>query len=149
MLSSLLIRSDVYEIFSNPGSKFRMIQEPFITSDGARALRVVGKEDMNAYIQSFKEQTDINLIIERFKLGDVAVLHSQKGMFGNFSGCPQTLSDFLNAQIQAKLLFDRLPADVRLVFDNNVDKFFVGYGSQEWLDKVSPFISSKDGVVNE
>lgn len=126
--------------FSNPGSKVKPVYEPFIADSGARKLRHVGDEDLDAFIQSFKLETDINVIIKRFQLGDASVLSAQKGMYGDFTGAPKSLSDFLNAQIQANLIFDKLPADVRNAFDCDVNKFFMTYGSPEWMKIVSPFI---------
>lgn len=133
----------------NHGSRDMVVHEPFIDEKGARRLRVVGRESLHDYIQSFRDQTDINIILKRFQLGDVSALNAQQGLFGDFTNAPATLSDFLNAQIQATKLFDRLPADVRQAFDNDVNKFFVQYGSADWLKTLEPFMQHKESEVTE
>lgn len=133
----------------NAGSHDKVIYEPFFDENGARCLRAVGRESLHDFIQSFRDQTDINVILKRFQLGDVSALNVQHGFFGDFTNAPATLSDFLNAQIQANQLFDRLPADVRQAFDNDVNKFFVQYGSADWLKTVEPFMKQKESEVTE
>lgn len=135
--------------YANPGSRVKIIYEPFFDDNGARVLRPVGKEDLNAYIQSFKEQTDINVIIKRFELGDVSALNARSCTYGDFTNAPKTLADFLNAQITADRLFSELPVDVRNKFDNDVNKFFLGYGSPEWIETISPFLKKNDVVKEE
>lgn len=131
------------------GSPDKVVYEPFFDEKGARRLRVVGRESLHDYIQSFRDQTDINVILKRFQLGDISALNAQQGMYGDFTNAPATLSDFLNAQIQASHLFDRLPADVRQAFDNDVNKFFVQYGSADWLKTVEPFMEQKESEDTE
>lgn len=130
--------------FCNAGSKVKKVFEPTFTSSGARVLVCVGEEDLHGYIQSFKDQVDIQTIIKRFELGDPSGLHAQVGMYGDFSNCPTNLAEFLNLQNRAKLLFDQLPADVRATFNNDVNQFFVSYGSEEWLEKVKPFLPTSE-----
>lgn len=131
--------------YCNAGSKVKKVYEPTFTSSGARVLICVGEEDLHGYIQSFKDQVDINSIIKRFELGDSSALDAQAGMFGDFRNCPSTLAEFLNLQNRAKLLFDRLPSDVRSTFNNDVNQFFVSYGSDEWSEKLKPFFTDKLG----
>lgn len=133
--------------FSPSGSRDRLIYQPTFTSSGARILVCVGKESIHDYIQSFKESTDMNVIMKRFLLGDQSVLNVNKGVYANVVGAPKTLAEFLNAQIVSNQLFDKLPADVRSAFGNDVNKFFVTYGSPEWLEALSKY--SKTEVNNE
>ena len=134
--------------YCSSGSRTRTIYEPFISSNGARQLRPVGTEDINAYIQSFRDSTDINVILKRFELGDVSVLNVQRGCYGDFSNAPKTLSDFLNAQIKASNIFEKLPAAVKASFNNDVNQFFVQYGTENWLKTIEPFLPKSDTEVN-
>lgn len=135
--------------YCRSGSPDKIIYEPYFDERGARRLRPVGKESLSEYIQSFKEMTDINLILKRFELGDLSVLNAQHGVFADFTQAPKTLHEFLNAQIQANQIFERLPADLRNSFDNDVNKFFMQYGSPEWMKVVEPFIKSPESEVTE
>lgn len=135
--------------FCSSGSKDRLIYQPTFTASGARVLVCVGKESIHDYIQSFKEATDINVILKRFLLGDTSVVNVNKGVYANVVGAPKTLAEFLNAQILSNQLFDKLPVDVRAAFGNDANKFFVTYGSREWLDTVSQYTKPVQEVVNE
>lgn len=138
--------------FSNHGTKVKKVYEPFFTESGARVLVCVGEEDLHGYIQSFKEQVDIQAILKRFELGDPSGLNAQVGMYGDFTRCPENLAQFLNLQNKAGQLFAVLPADVRAAFNNDVNQFFVSYGSDAWLEKVKPFMREDNpsgGVSNE
>lgn len=135
--------------FSNNGSKIRKVYEPFFTETGSRILVCVGEEDLDGYIQSFHDQVDIHAIIKRFQLGDDSGLHAQVGMYGDFTHCPENLAHFLNLQNNAKQIFAVLPEDVRAAFGNDVDKFFVSYGSPEWLEKVQPFLKTDEVKKDE
>lgn len=130
--------------FTPSGSKIRRIYEPRFTETGARILVCVGKESIHDFIQSFKESTDMNVIMKRFMLGDTGVLNSNHGFYANVVGAPKTLSEFLNAQIMSNQLFEKLPIDVRAAFGNDVNKFFMTYGSPEWMDTVNKFIRTED-----
>lgn len=130
------------------GSKTRTVYEPYFCETGARQLRAVGVEDINAFIQSFRDSTDINVILKRFELGDTSVLNVQRGIYGDFTKAPKTLSEFLNAQIKAKSIFDKLPGDVKASFNNDVNQFFVQYGSESWLKTIEPFLPKSDTEVN-
>lgn len=134
--------------FTCSGSKERKIYQPRFTDSGSRVLVCVGKESLHDYIQSFHDITDINTILKRFTLGDTSALNCNRGFYGNVVGAPSTLSEFLNAQIVSNRLFDKLPSDVRQAFDNDVNKFFMTYGSSEWMDCMSKFMPNKE-VNNE
>lgn len=133
--------------FACSGSKERVIYEPFFDSAGARKLRIVGIQNTDEFIQSFAESTDINLILARFAAGDSKALNARPCFYGDFTAAPKTLAEFLNVQNEANKLFNSLPLNVRQSFDNDPNKFFVGYGSPEWTEKIKPFV--KDGSTNE
>lgn len=135
--------------FSPSGTHDRLIYQPTITSSGARVLVCVGKESIHDYIQSFKESTDMNVIMKRFLLGDTSVLNVNSGVYANVVGAPKTLAEFLNAQITSNQLFDKLPSDVRSAFGNDVNKFFVTYGSPQWLEIMAKYSNSNAEVKNE
>ena len=139
----------VKRYFCNHGSKVKKVYEPTFTETGARVLVCVGEEDLHGYIQSFKDEVDIQSIIKRFELGDSSGLNAQVGMYGDFTHVPSSLAEFLNLQNRAKIMFDQLPADVRSTFNNDVNQFFVSYGSAEWLEKLKPFLPDKEVLVNE
>lgn len=135
--------------FCCSGTRKRKIYEPFFTEEGARQLRVVGEDDIFDFIQSFRDSCDMQTILKRFQLGDTSALNCNRGVYGNFVNTPSTLAEFLNAQIKAKQIFDKLSPDVKLSFNNDVNQFFVKMGTPEFNEIVSKFIVTKEDSVNE
>ena len=83
----------------------------------------VGTENIDEYINSFNDTTDIKKIFERYQMGDVSVLTKRVGDFVDTVGCPETL---LDAQLMLKngtQLFDSIPSPIREKFDNDPEKF--------------------------
>lgn len=72
--------------------------------------------------QSFKEECDINTIVERFHLTGELPTNVRMPTFGDFTG----ISDYhtaMNAIAQANEAFDRMPANVRARFHNDPAEF--------------------------
>lgn len=73
--------------------------------------------------QSFKDETDVNLIIEKHtRMGTLSHLEQFGGQYGDLSDF-----DFQEAHNQiakANSMFEQLPAAVRRQFKNDPEKFF-------------------------
>lgn len=68
--------------------------------------------------QSFKEECDINTIVERFGLGYELPENTRIPQYGDFSD----ITDFhtaMNATAKAREAFDQLPAEIRSKFNND------------------------------
>lgn len=71
--------------------------------------------------QQFKEESDINTIVERFGLNGELPVQPVMPQYGDFSG----VNDFqsaMNAVLKAQADFMELPAKVRSRFDNDPQK---------------------------
>lgn len=122
------------KIVSNPGSRYKPVYAPKVKKDGTIEVVPAGVEDFDAYINSFKEQTDIAFIIAKLNQGDTSVLQKHVGLYGDFTHMPSTFAEVLQLQIDAQRAFDSLSPDVKRKFDNDVNKFIAGAGSKEWFD---------------
>ncbi len=73
--------------------------------------------------QSFKDETDINKILQRAqKTGTISHLNQHEGRYGDFSNF-----DFFGAQLmltRGREIFDDLPSEVRAEFSNSQGAFF-------------------------
>jgi len=68
--------------------------------------------------QSFREECDINTIVERFGLGYELPENIRVPQYGDFSD----ITDFhtaMNATAKAREAFDQLPAEIRAKFNND------------------------------
>lgn len=74
--------------------------------------------------QAFKDQTDINQILERVGRGEtLSHLAKHGATYGDFS----EIDDLLDAQHKlqrGKAIFDELPSEVRREFENDIGAFF-------------------------
>lgn len=86
--------------------------------------------------QSFRDECDINNIIDRFmKTGVLTHENSSKPQFGDYLGFSD-YQDSLNQVIAADEAFDSLPAKVRARFDNDPAKLLAFVGDSENRDEM-------------
>ena len=50
----------------------------------------------------------------------------------DFTEAPQNLAELQNIMIRAEQIWDEVPKEIKLKFDNDVDKFVASFGTIEW-----------------
>lgn len=115
------------------GSGIKVNYSPVFDEHGIMSLEESGKDDFYAYIQSFKDQCDINKIYERFCQGDSSALSQVQGMYADFSDAPKTYSGWINLYNDLEGKFSSLPLDVREKFGFSYERWLSGIGTSEWL----------------
>lgn len=128
---------------SNAGSKFVPVYE-YDVIDGIKTLIPVGEHDIQAEIDSYADQADINNIINRFLNGDTSVLNPKLGTYGDFSDVPTTYAELFSRVQKCQNVFDSLPVEIRSKFDNSYEKFWSDFGSDSF-DAVFDEYNSKFG----
>lgn len=86
--------------------------------------------------QSFKEDADINVLLERFKVTGVLPQGVVVPSYGDFTG----VSDYrtaVEAIRQAENAFTDLPANVRQRFDNDPQKFMEFFNDEKNKDEAT------------
>lgn len=121
---------------TNPGSPIHIIFAPVVDKNGNIDLVESGKENTDVMIQSYADSCDISIILANAANGDLSGLNKVKGMYGDFTKCPKTYAEFLQLQIDANGMFDKLPPDVKKNFDNDPNKFLISAGTEEWMNKI-------------
>ena len=122
------------EFFSNPGEQFRTVYTPDVGKDGQIDLVPTGKEDIQQYIDSFKDSCDVNLMVQRFVAGDETALRNGNPVFMDLLGAPKTLAEAYSLNFRAQAAFDNLPAEIKNKFGNNFYQFLYDAGSPEWFE---------------
>lgn len=112
-------------IYQQPGSGDKITYSPKLLEDGTIDLQEIGKEDLYGYIQSHRDSCDINVLMARYRNGDVDALNKVQGVYGDFTGMPHSFAEALNAMIAAEQTFAQLPLEVREKFDHSLEKFVV------------------------
>ncbi len=123
-------------VHSNAGSPVRTVYGGRYDANGRVVLEEKGKEDLYAYIQSFKDSVDINVILARFSNGDTEALSRAQGFYADVTDFPSNMAEALNRINECEEMFKSLPLDVRQKFDCSFEQFLSQSGSAEWLDKM-------------
>lgn len=102
---------------------------------GEKVLRLDQIIDQQAEIDSYLEETKIENIVRRASIDpDVAarIAPDLGGGIQDFTETPQTLAELQNIMIRAEQIWDEVPKEIKLKFDNDVDKFVASFGTVEW-----------------
>lgn len=124
---------DANDFVCNPGDRYRPVRTSVVLDDGTIDVVVTGKEDLQAYINSFEQSCNINVIMERYT-GDPSVLQRGNPTYGDFTKAPKTLADVLQRVIDSQAVFAQLKPEVRAKFDNDYNKFLVASFQDNFLD---------------
>lgn len=104
-----------------------------------------GQTDQYAYIQSFKSECDVELIVSRFANGDSTVLQRVQGLYGDFTGIPSDTTEVMNSAHVFVNVWNSLPDEVKAIYENDFDKFVTGSHNENVVSNENP----NGGVNNE
>lgn len=127
---------DRKRIKTNVGTSEHILYSPEFDSNGHFDLVESGREDLYAYIQSFKDSVDVNMILKRYTEGDVSALSRAQGSFGDFTQFPGTYAEMLNKLNDGENYFNSLPLETRAKFDHSFGVFVSSFGTPEFYDRL-------------
>lgn len=102
---------------------------------GEKVLKVDQIIDQQAEIDSYLEETKIENIIRRASIDpNIAerIAPNLGGGIQDFTEAPHTLAELQNIMIRAEQIWNEIPKENKLKFDNDVDKFIASFGTVEW-----------------
>lgn len=102
---------------------------------GEKVLKLDQTIDQQAEIDSYLEETKIENIIRRASIDpEIAerIAPNLGGGIQDFTEAPHTLAELQNIMIRAEQIWDEVPKEIKLKFDNDVDKFIASFGTVEW-----------------
>lgn len=136
--------------YTNPGSPIEPIYEGKLQKDGSIELVEVGKRNIQEYIDSFREDAEIDNIIARFNNGDLSALSRSQGFYDDITKVPTNYAEILNMVYEGQKAFEILPVEIKKQFDNDFNKWFTSVGTDIWHEKMSVLIEKeKENVVEE
>lgn len=141
--------SDPNSFVSCPGTKFHTIYKPVVQKDGTILLKESDQIDIEAYINSFKESTDMAYILQQIKLGNFDILNQRTANYGDFTDVPQSMAEFQQRLIDGKNAFYSLSPEVRNAYDNDLWKFMNDAGSKKWLDVMKDYLPQPEKIESE
>lgn len=124
------------DFISCSGELFKPVLSGKLMPDGTIKLSEVDQIDIKAEINSYACTCDMAYILSRLKVGDVSVLSSKEGAYGDFTVFPKTYAEMLQLVQSGEDAFNSLPLDVRASFDNDINKWFATIGSDDWSEKM-------------
>lgn len=113
---------------------------------GEKVLRLDQTIDQQAEIDSYLEETKLENIIRRASIDpDIAarIKPDIGGGIQDFTEAPQNLAELQNIMMRAEQIWDEVPKDIKLKFDNDVDKFIASFGTIEWAKKLGVYKEKK------
>lgn len=102
---------------------------------GERVLKLDQIIDQQAEIDSYLEETKIENIIRRASIDPniaARIAPELGGGIQDFTEMPHTLAELQNIMIRAEQIWSEVPKEIKLKFDNDVDKFVTSFGTVEW-----------------
>lgn len=118
------------------GERVKKLYAPEYDADGVLHLIENGTESLYDYIQSFKDSTDIHVLLTKYQNGDVSALSKAQGTYDDFTEMPKTYAEMLNSLIKGKDDFLKLPVEMRARFNHSFEEWISTYGSPAWLEKM-------------
>lgn len=118
---------------------------------GEKVLRLDQTIDQQAEIDSYLEETKLENIIRRASIDpDIAarIKPDIGGGIQDYTETPQTLAEMQNIMMRAEQIWEEVPKDIKLKFDNDVDKFIASFGTVEWAKNLGIY-KEKQTEANE
>ena len=113
---------------------------------GEKVLRLDQTIDQQDEIDSYLEETKLENIIRRASIDpDIAarIKPDIGGGIQDFTEAPQNLAELQNIMMRAEQIWDEVPKDIKLKFDNDVDKFIASFGTIEWAKNLGIYQEKK------
>lgn len=127
--------ADHKRTFVDHGTKEKIDYSPVYDHRGVWHLEPSGKTNTYLEIQASADSVDLNVIMARYRNGELDVLEQVQGTYGDFSNFPKNYAEIMNMKIQAEELFYSLGAEVREKYNNSPEQFMAQLGTREgWRD---------------
>lgn len=110
---------------ANPGSRMVKKYSGRYDEHGRIILEETGEENLYDYIQSFKDSTDIHVLLKRYANGDSEALAKVQGFYADVTEMPKNFAEVLNIVNDGENFFASLPVEIRSKFGHNFGEFMV------------------------
>lgn len=123
-----------------------------INEKGEKVLKLDQIIDQQAEIDSYLEETKLENIIRRASIDpDLAarlVPDIGKGI-QDYTEAPENLAELQNIMLRAEQIWEDVPKEIKLKFDNDVDKFVASFGTVEWAKNLGIYAEPEKTEVKE
>ena len=102
--------------------------------------------DQQAEIDSYLEETKLENIIRRASIDPNLAARLMPDMGGGLQDAtemPKNLVELQNIMLRAEQIWDEIPKEIKLKFDNDVDKFVASFGTIDWAKNLGIYQEKK------
>lgn len=106
-----------------------------LNEKGEKVLTLDQIIDQQAEIDSYLEETKLENIVRRASIDpDLAarLMPDVGGGLQDATQMPENLMELQNIMLRAEQIWDEIPKEIKLKFDNDVDKFVASFGTIDW-----------------
>lgn len=121
------------------GSRYLAVYQEGINDEGKLYLDKIGETDIYAKIQEDAESVKIENILHAVAMGDLNALQQREATYCDATTMPKNLREAQDLVIRLKDEFYGMPLEVRRLFDNDPEMYVSQMGTQEFLDKMTPY----------
>lgn len=127
-------------IVSNPGTFEEEVWAMRLTETGEQEFYVKGKTNIYEKIQMFKDDCDLEQIIQRvMQTGDASIMMQRQPLYADFSDMPDNIFEAHQKIEEAKEVFNNLPTEVKEKYGMSFDRYLADFGSEEWMKNMGFF----------
>ena len=127
------------ETFTPSGDIYLDTFQEEILKDGTKGLVKIGKTNVYEKIQEDAESVKIENILKASALGDFSMLRAQDPVYIDATSLPKNLMECENIVLRAKSEFEKMPPEVRKLFNNSPEIYVSEMGTKEFFEKMSPY----------
>lgn len=121
-------------IYSTAGKHEEPVLALKINEDGSETFYVKGKTNVFEKIQSFADESNLELILQRCTdLGDFSSLNMRQGDYGDFTDIPKSYIEAHTRLQDMEAKFNELPLETRMKFDNSFSRYLAEAGTEKWM----------------
>ena len=117
-----------------------------LNEKGEKVLTLDQVIDQQAEINSDLEETKLENIIRRASIDPDLAARLMPNMGGGLQDAtemPENLMELQNIMIRAEQIWDEIPKEIKLKFDNDVDKFVASFGTIDWAKNLGIYQEEK------
>ena len=115
--------------------------EYMLNTDGCGKLEQVGERRSYELIQSYKQETDINYLVQKYMSGDTSVLQRVQGLYTDITDAPESLIEAQERIKTAERIYNTLPEEAAKAVGNAANML-------DWLinkaDELNKLIHGED-----
>lgn len=122
------------------GSRYEnTYQEEIDKKTGRKHLVKIGQTNVYELIQQDAEASKMVNIIQKLAMHDLSVLKEAKLTYVDENDFPKSLMEAQNIVVKAKAEFDKMPAEVRQLFNNSPEQYVSEIGTEDFIKKLTPY----------